>query len=144
MIMKHTPGRWGWFGDAKYESLYLATRHSGRTFVMDFARWGMARAQPRFRFADRGMVQARDLVKFEVGPKSIVGLDAAKADPGVYRYDVSGIAHPDACLIAAAPCLFSSLENIMSKMKIGEPLSLSIEEINEASLALARAKGLAP
>lgn len=32
----HTPGPWGWFGNANSNSLYLATTHSGRRYVMGF------------------------------------------------------------------------------------------------------------
>lgn len=44
-----TPGPWEWFGNTKQYEVYLATKHSGRRFVMDFVRWGMGGAQPRFQ-----------------------------------------------------------------------------------------------
>lgn len=67
MSGKHTPGPWAWFGNARHNSIYLATTHSGRRFVMDFVRWGMRGAQPRFQ-AEKGiMVDAKDLLQFEVG-----------------------------------------------------------------------------
>ncbi|MBY5917310.1 hypothetical protein HFO77_23230 [Rhizobium leguminosarum] len=47
--MSHTPGPWAWFGNASSNSIYLATTHSGRRYVMDFVRWGMRGAQPRFQ-----------------------------------------------------------------------------------------------
>ena len=38
---KHTPGPWGWFGNAGSNSIYPATRHSGRRYVMGFKLWDM-------------------------------------------------------------------------------------------------------
>lgn len=100
---KHTPGPWAWFGNASSNSVYLATRHSGRRYIMDFVRWGMRGAQPRFQPAQRGgMVDAKDLLRFEVGEQSIIGVDAARQDGSVYRYDVRGIACHDAQVIATA------------------------------------------
>lgn len=94
---KATRGPWKWFGNTKMHEIYLATEHSGRRFVMQFARWGMHSAQPLFQVrTPRGgiMTYVRDLVRYEVRPP-----------PGEnpYRYDVDGINHPDADAIAAAP-----------------------------------------
>lgn len=72
----------------------------GRCTVMDFDRWGMQGAQPRFPDDILAMRDARDLLTFEVGNR--VGVTAAHADPSVYRYDVAGIAHPIPTYIAAA------------------------------------------
>lgn len=89
---KHTPGPWKWFGNASSNHVYLATDHSGRRYVMDFTRWGMRGAQPRFQPEQRrGMIDAKELLQFEVGDRSIVGIDAARKDGSVYRYDVRGI-----------------------------------------------------
>lgn len=110
----HTPGPWAWFGNARNNEVYLATTHSGRRYVMGFQRWGMKGAQPMFQPADRGLVPASDLLKFEVGDKSVTGVDAAKADESVYRLDISGIACADARLIAAAPDLLEALEYLVS------------------------------
>lgn len=103
--IKHTPGPWAWFGNARSNSLYLATVHGGRRYVMDFTRWGMRGAQPRFQPGNRGMVDAKHLLQFEVGDQSIIGVEAAKKDTSVYRMDVRGINSADACLIAASPDL---------------------------------------
>lgn len=99
----HTPAPWYWHGNAGSKTLYLAAG-SKRKFVMQFARWGTQGAQPRFEVNMR-MVDAKDLVQFEVGNPDVVGVDAAKNDPSVYRLDITGISHPDAILIAAAPDL---------------------------------------
>lgn len=112
--LKHTPGPWAWFGNASSNHLYLATVHGGRRYVMDFTRWGMRGAQPRFQPRERGgMVDAKDLLQFEVGDRSIVGSEAAKKDGSVYRYDVRGINCADARLIAAAPELLDALRQMV-------------------------------
>lgn len=85
-------GPWQWFGNTKTHDAYLATTHSGRTFVMDFARWGMAAGQPRFQ-VDQRMVTLGELAKRgdPLGPKFEVS----------YRRDFVGIGHPIAAHIAA-------------------------------------------
>lgn len=105
----HTPGPWGWFGNASSNTIQLATVNQGRRYVMLFRRWGMAGAQPVFQPADR-MVPASQLCTFEVGDRDVVGVDAAKANASVYRYDIRGIDCADARLIAAAPDLLEALE----------------------------------
>lgn len=92
-----TRGPVGWYGNK--HGIYLATKHRGRQYVMGFRRFGMNGAQPVFN-VDSILVPAADLVTFEVGDKVSVGFDAAKEDESVYRYDVSGIDHPDARFIA--------------------------------------------
>lgn len=86
------PGPWAWFGNSKTYDVYLATVRDGRVFVMDFVRWGMTNAQPRFQI-DRRMVALGELAKSEseLGPKFEVP----------YRRDFVGIRHPDAEHIAA-------------------------------------------
>ncbi|WP_244434343.1 hypothetical protein [Agrobacterium tumefaciens] len=113
-----TPGPWKWFGNASSNSVYLATTHSGRRYVMDFVRWGMKGAQPRFQPERGGMVDAKDLLQFEVGDRDIVGMDAAKKDGSVYRYDVRGIDCPDARYIAAVnPAAISELISTLESLQ---------------------------
>lgn len=98
-----TPGPWAWFGNADNFSLYLATTHSGRRYVMGFDRWGMRGAQPCFQPHGQGMAKAAELLQFAVGDKDVVGVTAAKANASVYRMDVRDVDCADARLIAAAP-----------------------------------------
>ncbi|MFK4871616.1 hypothetical protein [Novosphingobium sp. ZW T3_23] len=100
---EHTPGPWGWFGNANSNSLYLATKHSGRRYVMGFKRWGFSGGQPEFQPAGRGMVDASELLQFEVGDRDVVGVKVARENTSVYRMDIRGIDCADARLIAAAP-----------------------------------------
>lgn len=111
-MVEHTRGPWGWFGTD--HGVYLATKHSGRRFVMGFRRFGMNGAQPTFQIEKKGMIPASDLVQFEVGNKAVRGFSEAKKDGTVYRYDVTAIDHPDARLIAAAPDLLEVVRDIVS------------------------------
>lgn len=104
-----TPGPWGWFGNTDNHEIYLATPDRGMQFVMRFARFGMNKGQPTFQ-VDGRMVEAKHLVKFDVGDGKATGVEAGKADPGVYRMDVTGIDHPDARLIAASPDLLEACQ----------------------------------
>ena len=90
-----TPGPWGWFGHRR-GPMYLATKHHGRRFVMEFIRQGMQGAQPMFQVYDDPehpswgrMVEASKMAVLEVAP-----LD--------YRDDIVDIDNPDARWIAAA------------------------------------------
>jgi hypothetical protein len=44
-----TPGPWGWFGNTRVNSVQLATGNRGHFIIMDFVRWGMRDAAPRFQ-----------------------------------------------------------------------------------------------
>lgn len=86
------PGPWQWYGNTNSYACYLTTVHSGRVFVMDFARWGMSSAQPRFQ-TDQHMTSLSALGKQEhpLGPSFEVP----------YRRQFVGIGHSDAQHIAA-------------------------------------------
>lgn len=43
-----TPGPWFWDTNRRYKSTMLKAPQNGGTCVMDFTRWGMQSAQPRF------------------------------------------------------------------------------------------------
>lgn len=93
-----TPGPWAWFGNTDVRDACLATPDRGRLYVMQFARWGMASAQPVFRDdAARQMVKASEVPVYEVAPKA-----SSRDDPRVYRADISGFRNPDAEFIAHA------------------------------------------
>jgi hypothetical protein len=111
-----TPGPWEWFGNTKMHEVYLATTDRGRVFVMDFARWGMRDAQPRFqvRLNDEpgsGIMRTLgELAETEhpLGPKFEVS----------YRRQFVGIGHPDASFIAAAnPAVVLSLLARIERME---------------------------
>ncbi|MFT8479311.1 hypothetical protein [Gluconobacter oxydans] len=144
---KFTKGPWAWFGSAGgCPEVYLATTHSARRYVMGFQRWEMKGAQPTFQPTGRGMVKAKDLLQFEVGDRSVVGIDAARNDGSVYRYQIRGIAAPDAYLIAAAPELYEALRmaakdlNTAAHFLPDTGLAL-LETVKQANAALAKARG---
>lgn len=104
---------------------------------MDFTRWGMRGAQPRFQPGRGVMIEAKDLLQFEVGDQSVVGVDAARKDSSVYRLDVRGIDCADAHLIAAAPDLYAALELALDELD-----GNSIKDWGHAArAALAKARG---
>lgn len=139
-----TKGPWGWFGTAGgFPEIYLATKHSGRRYVMGFNRWGLNGAQPSFQPNGCGMVKAKDLLQFEVGDQSIVGLDAAQKDTSVYRFQIRGIAAPDAHLIAAAPELYESLNELAAILN-GDCRTYVQEALERADVALDKARGEKP
>ncbi len=90
-----TPGEWEWFGNMKTREVSLATVRGGRRVVMDFERWGMRSAQPRFQLATDGraagfgrMADLEDLG--DLGPRIVAP----------HRHDFIGIVHPNARHIA--------------------------------------------
>ena len=119
--------------------IYLATKHSGRLYVMGFRRMGLQGAQPVFR-GERQMLPAADLVMFEVGDRKARGFTEGKADNSVYRYDITGIDNADAHLIAAAPDLYKALDRLATNWS-----AFSYEEqglaLAAATSALAKARG---
>ena len=121
------PGPWGWFGYP--DDLKLATTHSGRRYVMDFVRKGFSRAQPRFQPDGRGMVPADRLLRFEVGDQSVRGEKEARADGGVYRYDVRGVDCADARLIALAPQLAAEV------LELREALTTIVREYDPSDVS---------
>jgi hypothetical protein len=103
-----TPGPWEWYGNTKQHEVYLATTHSGRRFVMDFVRWGMGGAQPRFQVTIDGgeagggvMRSLSELASGDVNAKGRLPILGPKFEVD-YRRQFVGIGHPDAAFIAAA------------------------------------------
>ena len=105
-MSKHTPGPWAWFGSTR-TSMYLATTHSGRRYVMGFKRKGMSGAEPTFQI-DSVMVPASELAIYEVNREA-----TSAKDPSVYRHDIVGFRSADARLIAAAPELKEALAKML-------------------------------
>jgi len=131
-----TPGPWGWFGSTRHD-FYLATRHSGRRYVMGFKRKGMRNAEPTFQVKGV-MVPASSLAIYEVAPEA-----TSKDDPSVYREDIIGFRHPDAAYIAAlspdvAIALIARVERAEAALRawrdwdLAEDASLELYERAEA------------
>ena len=118
-----TEGPWQWFGNTKTYSCCLATTHSGRMYVLDFTRWGMREAQPRFRWpvgANGGLMYDLAKMPAECGPRFEVE----------YRRDFVGINHPDAELIAyyrtACPILADEIVRLRDDLAVVEKRSAGL------------------
>lgn len=146
MGAKHTPGPWAWFGNARTREIYLATTHSGRRYVMGFRRWGMRGAQPIFQPGAGSLVPAEKLLTFEVGDRDVRGLEAARANDSVYRFDIRGIDCADAHLIAAAPDLLGADDTALALVNdLIAGIGITDDRLREVggklAAAIAKAKG---
>lgn len=99
-----TPGPWVWRGNVDSQALRLSTESGPwRYTVMDFARWGMQNAVPRFR-EDGVMVRADERVMFEVNHTA-----TKRTDRGVYRGDIIDVRHTDARFMACSRTIVPAL-----------------------------------
>lgn len=93
------PGPWRWRGNTESRHLRLQSPHRGGMTVMDFVRWGMQGARPRFGIEGL-MYPADKMVGYEVP----------------HRSDVVTVDHPDAEFIAHAredvPALLAELARL--------------------------------
>jgi hypothetical protein len=135
-----TKGPWQWFGNTKMHEVYLATVNRGRVFVMDFVRWGMRSAQPRFQTRFEG-------APIDYGRMQSLGDLAAQEHPQgpkfevPYRRQFQGIGHPDAEHIAAnSPDVTLKLIERIERLEAAATKvvggNLSIPELEEALEAL--------
>ena len=106
--------------------------------VLDFVRSGMSSAKPRFNINGL-MVDGPDCAVFEVAPE-VRGMAEAKSSDRVYRYDIVGIDHPDARLIAAAPRLLEALIGLLDTVSRGDEYRIA-DRYNAARTAIAGARG---
>ena len=121
-MANHTPGPWRWEFDATHKTVQLCGgRPEFDKTVMDFTRWGMGGATPRFMGDDDGF---RILHKLSDRKDWI----APFAGREHHAHWCAGVAHPDARLIAAAPELL-------------EALSLLLHEVDESAIAGAKDYG---
>lgn len=130
-----TPGPWHWAGNADNHQLYLATwiKGAGRCQVMDFERWGMQGAIPRFLDDESLMMQtAKNRLVFEVARNQGLPDGTPRSHPKVYRADVVDVMHPNAKFIAtfnpeAVLALLSRLEQaeqaVQRVRKVHRPVS---------------------
>ncbi len=120
----HTQGPWRWELNEKSKWVELFGR--GGLIVMDFRRWGMNGASPRFRDGSD-----RDLL----APAQAFGSVVAGREHHAAWF--KRLNHPDANLIAAAPDLLDAAERLVEHFSDGLPDHL-VEEFN---VAIAKARG---
>ena len=105
----HTPGPWRWEVNRSHKSVKLCGGPPKSGFgkydltVMDFRRYGMNGAAPVFWHWDYN--------KFVGRPQRADELAAEVPGREHHAGWFAGINHPDAHLIAAAPCLLEALEH---------------------------------
>lgn len=108
MSTKHTPGPWRWEFNAAHKTVHLV---GGRPMfdltVMDFARWGMDHAVPRFRDTS---VDGMNLMDRLCDKPEWIAPEPGREHHKSWHQLVT---HPDARLIASAPDLLEALTNLM-------------------------------
>ena len=95
LLARATPGRWLWILNPKAKQVHLEAQDGPRQYVIDFARWGMNGAQPRFQVGGL-MRDAQDCAAIVEGRKH-------------HATWYQTLDHPDANLIARAPELLRRL-----------------------------------
>lgn len=127
----HTPGPWRWELNEKSKNVALVGgRPRFDLTVMDFVRYGMGGAAPRFNDA----VALGEFNVMERCEKFGVEVEGREHHADWFK----DIRHPDARLIAAAPDLLAALQFVLAAS--GEQLSTAFEQAQEA---IAKATGQA-
>lgn len=125
---KGTPGPWRWELNRKYKNVQLCGGvPKFDLIVMDFVRYGMNGANPRFRTSDDGVNIMEPAEKFSV---SVAGRE--------HHYDwFASIDHADAHFISAAPDLITACINFINKVDEGH--AKSTESYGEMKAAVCKA-----
>ena len=134
-MSKHTPGPWRWEINRTSKSIHLVGgRPRFDKTVMDFERWGMSRAAPRFNAEITGD-------EFNVMQRVCDRPDWIAPFPGRDHHAdwCASVIHPDAMLIAAAPDLLAMLVEAHDIIDaIGQPETAEVAARMRATIAKAK------
>jgi len=134
-MSKHTPGPWRWEINRTSKSIHLVGgRPRFDKTVMDFERWGMGRAAPRFNAEITGD-------EFNVMQRVCDRPDWIAPFPGRDHHAdwCAAVTHPDAMLIAAAPDLLAMLVEAHDIIDaIGQPDAADVAARMRATIAQAK------
>lgn len=138
-----TAGPWKWSGNTEVRDMRLQAQHHGGLTVMDFVRWGMQDACPRFA-RNWVMYRADEMVEYQVHQLGWVD----KSEPP-YRADISGIDHPDARFIAAAredvPELVAEVQRLRAERhSTNEALDDAVRELSALRARVAKLEAQLP
>lgn len=97
-----TQGEWEWCGYQAGNDIRLQSKAQWRPIVMDFVRWGMQGAAPRFRDTARDVME-----RFR----------PVLTNPDNSNSRIVGIDHPDAAFIVAAANNMSGLLETIAELK---------------------------
>lgn len=129
--MSHTRGPWRWEINEKHKSVQLCGgKPQYDLTVMDFVRYGMSGAAPRF-------IQDGLLYRCEKWAVPVEGREHHKTW-------FQAIDHPDAALIAAAPDLLEALTFMVARFAGSGSCGEDFRAIKEARAAIAKATGGKP
>ena len=106
LVSKHTPGPWRWELNQKSKSVQLCGgKPRFDVTVMDFVRWGMSGAAPRFL----GVEPDSEFKLLTHAKEFAVKAPGREHHASWFRL----LDHPDARLMEAAPCLLGALQECM-------------------------------
>lgn len=129
----HTPGPWRWELNTKHHEVRLCGAAGYDLNVLDFVRWGMSGAAPRFRTEAGGAPQV--MVRAESFGVVVPGREH-------HAEWFKTVSHPDAALIAAAPVMLEALVLVVAAHD-GRffPGACSCGECTPARAAIALSRG---
>lgn len=123
----HTPAPWHW--ELNEKSKWVELQGPGGLIVMDFRRWGMTNATPRFRDGSE-----RDLL----APAQAFGVTVTGREHHAAWF--KRLNHPDAHLIAAAPAMLASLKELEATFRGTSDVAQLIQRLVRPAIASAEAR----
>jgi len=136
VMSKHTPGPWQWGLNLASKQVRLC---GGKVkydlTVMDFVRWGMSNAAPRFN------VERQENLHLMTRADELSVVVPGREHHSDWFRDID---HPDARLIAAAPDMLEAIEETLQSVvmnRLHDTIEISRDAIELLRAALAKAKG---